>query len=809
MLKNYFFIALRNIFKYKIYSLINIVGLAVGITCTILILLYVTDEISFDKFHSKADRIYRVIEYIDPAERSSSLPFPTSEAMLTDFPNYIENSVRFFNFQTSTLTIEYAPENGQRLLFNEPHIFFADSTFFKVFDFKLLQGNPNEVLNKPDLVLVTKSTAQKYFGNDDPVGKRIRFEGQTELTVAGVLEDTPSNSHFKFDFIISFATLDQFGFTGNNGGFNWYWNPCWTYITLKEGVNPKTLQDQFPDFVQKYFHPAIKDLTRLELQPLTDIHLYSNLDYEIAANSDVTLVYIFGIIAVFILAIAGINFINLSTARSMKRAREVGVRKVMGALPQQLIGQFLAESVLFSLIAILLAIPFVYLFLPGLNALAAKQISFTFITSGVFWAALFSIVVLVGLVGGIYPALFLSSFQPVKVLAGKVGKLGSGAMLRKLLVVAQFAISGILIIGTIITYNQLNHLRSANLGFDKDQVLLLPIQRTPIGGQQYYQFVDRMKNSENIIQVSAGNMVMGTETQTASYIIEGKDKEIMMSTYFVEPDFGKTLGMEFIAGRDFSTEFASDTASGIGGVIINESFLKLAGWNTDNALGKRVTGTLEGEMRVIGVVKDFHYTSLRQPVAPFLFVINPNSQARQFFRSFAYIRIKGNNYKNAIANIESIFKDYVPNRPFEYSFLDEKINSQYKGEDSLGKIATVFSLMAIFVACLGLFGLSSFTAEQRTKEIGIRKVVGASVGTIVMLLSKQFLILVAVANLIAWPSAFYLMNLWLSNFQTRTSIDLLPFITAAVFTFVIAFATMSFQAIKAAQANPVKSLKYE
>lgn len=808
LLKNYFFIALRNIFKYKIYSFINIVGLAIGITCTILILLYVTDEISFDKFHSKADRTYRVIEYIDPAERSSSLPFPTSQAMLTDFPEYIENSVRFFNFQASTLAMEYAPENGQRVQFNEPNIYFADSSFFKVFDFNLLQGNPEDVLNKPFLVLVTQSTAKKYFGNDDPIGKTLRFEGQNDLTVAGILEDPPTNSHLKFDFLISFVTLNQLGF-GPALTQNWYWNPCWTYITLKEGVSPATLQDRFPDFVQKYFHPAIKDMTRLELQPLTKIHLYSNLDYEMAANSDVTLVYVFAIIAIFILVIAGINFINLATARSMKRAREVGVRKVMGALPKQLIGQFLAESVVFSLIAIILAIPFVYLFLPGLNSIAAKEISFTFITSGVFWLALLAIIVLIGIVGGIYPALFLSSFQPVKVLSGKIGKVGSGAMLRKLLVVAQFAISGILIIGTIITYNQLNHLRNANLGFDKDQVVLVPIQRTPVTAR-YYQFKDRIKTDPNVLSVSAGNMVMGTETQTSSYIIEGKDKEIMMSTYFIEPEFASTLGMDFIAGRDFSSDFASDTAQGVGGVVVNETFIKLAGWNdAETAIGKRVTGTLEGELRIVGVVKDFHYTSLRQPVAPFLFVLNPNRQARQFFRSFLYVRIKGNNYKSAIAEIENVFSDYVPGRPFEYFFLDERINSQYKAEDSLGKIATVFSFMAIFVACLGLFGLSSFTAEQRTKEIGIRKVVGASVSTIVFLLSKQFLLLVAVANLIAWPTAYYVMNYWLSDFQTRIEISIVPFIIAAVFTFVIAFATMSFQAVKAAHTDPVKSLKYE
>jgi len=807
LLKNYFFIALRNILKHRIYSLINIIGLAVGITYTILILLYVTDEISYDRFHSKSDRIYRVIEFIDPAERSSSLPFPTSQALVTDFPNLIESSVRLFNFQASTLAMEYRPENGQPVQFNEPNIFLADSTFFEVFDFKLAQGNVKEVLNKPLSILLTQEMANKYFGNENPVGKILRFEGQTDMTVTGVLENTPTNSHFQFDFLISFSSLNQLGI-GPGINQNWYWNPCWTYIVLKEGIKPEELESKFKDFVQKYFHPAIKDQTRLALQPLNDIHLYSHLDYEIETNSDVTLVYIFAIIAVFILVIAGINFINLATARSMKRAREVGVRKVMGALPNQLIGQFLAESVLFSLFAIILAIPFVYMFLPGLNALAHKEIAFTFITNGYFWAALLLIVILVGLVGGIYPAMFLSSFQPVKVLSGKIGKIGSGATLRILLVVAQFAISGILIIGTIITYNQLQHLRKANLGFDKEQVVLIPIQRSPIVFQ-YDQFKDRILRNENIISASVSNMVMGTETQTASYVFEGQAKDIMISTYYTEPDFGKTLGMTILAGRDFSYEYA-DTANGEGGVIINESFLKLSDWKTpEEAINKRVSGTLEGDMKIIGVVKDFHYTSLRQPIAPFLFVMQPNPQGRLFARAFVYVRIKPEGFENAMADIENIFKEFVPSRPFDYLFLDERIDNLYKAEDSLGKVATVFSFMAIFVACLGLFGLSSFTAEQRTKEIGIRKVVGASVGTIVMLLSKQFLILVAVANLIAWPAAYYVMNLWLSNFQTQIKIDISPFIIAAVFTFVIAFATMSFQAIKAAQTNPVKSLKYE
>ncbi|OGU34340.1 MAG: hypothetical protein A2068_00940, partial [Ignavibacteria bacterium GWB2_35_6b] len=534
----------------------------------------------------------------------------------------------------------------------------------------------------------------------------------------------------------------------------------------------------------------------------------SNLDYEIEVNNDVSLIYIFMVIAFFILLIAIINFINLSTARSIKRAREVGVRKVLGASPKQLVGQFLSESIIVTLISIAISIPLVNLFLPGLNDLALKNLSFSFITNGIFWALLFLLVILVGLLGGIYPALFLSSFKPVNTLSGKINKIGGGAFLRKLLVVSQFAVSGILIIGTIITYKQLNHLKNVNLGFDKEEVIILPIDRSEIA-RSYDRFRDRILQNKNIKSVSVANMIMGTETNSSRYVVPGNETEIPLNTYWVLTDFGKTLGMSFLAGRDLNSTFA-DTATGNGGVIVNESFVKFMGWeNPENAIGEKVKARADGEIEIKGVVKDFYFASLKESIAPMILLLRPVPARRLFHMKYIYVRVNTENLDEVISSIEKTFKEIEPSRAFSYSFLDEKINSIYKAEDSLGKVATVFSMMAIFVACLGLFGLSSFTAEQRTKEIGIRKVVGASVGTIVMLLSKQFLILVAVANLIAWPAAYYVMSLWLSNFQSQTEIDLFPFATAAIFTIVIAFATMSFQAVKAAQANPIKSLKYE
>ncbi|MGD8778034.1 MAG: ABC transporter permease [Ignavibacteria bacterium] len=807
MLKNYFLIALRNLLKYKAFSLINILGLTIGITCTILIFLYVQDEISYDEYHSKAGRIFRITEDIEPSERSASMPFPVAEALKTDFPDMVESYVRLFDFQTPTFVVEYENSSGQRTQVNEPNIFYADTTLFEVFDFKLLRGNPVDAFANPNSALLSESTAKRYFGNENPVGKIIRLDGQFDINVTGVVEDTPKNTHFKYDILLTMTTLRTVA-PGLLQFANWYWNPCWTYIVLSKNTNPEDLKAQFPEFINKYFRQAIKDLVKMDLQPLTDIHLYSHRDFEITANSDVTLVYIFSIIAVFVLIIAAINFINLSTARSIKRAREVGVRKVMGAVKSQLIYQFLAESVLISIIAIIVSIPLVYLTLPALNALAVKQIEFSLLSNFPLWVSLFAIIIVIGFFAGLYPALFLSAFQPVKVLSGKIDKLGAGAFLRKTLVVSQFAVSIFLIVGTIITYNQLKHLRNANLGFDKEQVILIPSARSSLL-PRYQQFKDQIELHENIKSVSASNMIIGAETQSATYTYEGRETQQQISAYFIRHDFIKTTGIELLAGRGFTKDFAVVDDSNAN-VVVNESFVKKAGWgDPQSAIGKRLQGTLEGELRIIGVVNDFHFNPLRQPIGPFIMNLGPNIQSRNFFTNFIYVRLATENFSSTIDFLETKFKEFVPERPFEYFFLDDRLNRLYQAEDSLGKVATVFSFFAIVVACLGLFGLASFTAEQKTKEIGIRKVIGATVSNIVMLLSKQFIILILIANVIAWPVAYFVMDLWLQDFTTQIEIDLIPFILAALFTFVIAFLTMSYQAIKAALTDPVKSIKYE
>lgn len=807
MLKNYISIAVRSLLKYKAYSFINVIGLAVGIACTLVILLYVQDELSYDKYHEKSERTYRIIQDIEPVERSASVPVPLRDAIVNDYPHLVDDAVRFFTFQNNTQAMEYLIEGGDKLQFNEPNAFLVDSTVFNIFDWEIVKGDAENPLSAPLSLVITESTAQRYFGDEEAVGKIIRWNGGADLNVTAVMKDIPKNSHFKIDMLISMTTIQQAlnGFLNQN----WYWNPAWTYITLKEGVKPEQLEEQFPAFIDKYFtNVSYGPASSLMLQPLTDIHLYSHRDYEITTNSDVSLVYIFSIIAFMILLIAGINFVNLATARSIKRAKEVGVRKVLGAEKSQLIRQFLAESVLVSIVAIIVALPLIYLILPFVNGIAQKELSVNLFGNFVLWGGIIISVLLVGFASGMYPALFLSSFQPVKVLGGKVERMGGGSLLRKALVVGQFTVSIILIVGTIITFNQLSHLRTANLGFDQEHVIVVPVQGANFVFQgRFLQFRDQLLQHKNISSVSAANMIAGTETQTSNYVLEGKTEEEaeMFNTYFVHHDFVKTMGVNVLAGRGFDYEYAAaDTAA----IVINETLMRYWGYdNPEEVLNRRISGTIEGNMRVIGVIEDFHFKSLREPIGNF--VLTSRAQNRNFFVNYVYVRVQPQNVQETLGFMEQTLASFAPERAFDYFFLDERIDRLYQAEDALGKISTFFAIMAIVIACLGLFGLSAFTAEQKTKEIGIRKVVGASTGNIVILLSKQFLKLIVVANLIAWPTAYYVMNMWLQDFSTRIEINFIPFVLAAVFTFLIAFFTMSFQAIKAAHVDPVKSLKYE
>lgn len=801
MLKNYFKLAVRNLLKHRGYSLINVVGLALGITCFVVILLFIQDEISYDHYHEHADRIYRVAEILEPAENSSSQPFSVAPTLLNDFPGMVEQAVRFFNMQAPSLTLEYGPEKR----FNEPRLFFADSTVFKVFTFPFLRGNPETALHEPNATVVTESMARKYFGNEEPMGKILRFEGEHDLHVTGILQDVPANFHFKFDFLVSFSTLRNILGAEPQG---WYWNPNWTYILLTEGTTPEMLEAQFPAFVDQYFPEIIKDKATLYLQPLTDIHLHSHLDFEIEPNSDIAYVYIFSVIAAFVLLIACINFMNLATARSAKRAREVGMRKVLGAYRGQLIRQFLGESLVMALVAVLVAVPLIVFSLPVLNAFLNKSIAFDLggnpaLLLGLLGAALF-----VGLVAGVYPAFVLSAFEPLQVLKGKLnlGRFNVDAILRKGLVTFQFAISVMLIIGTTIAYSQLRYVQDAHLGFDEEQIVMAPILRTNLM-PQYDSFKQQLLQHNNIRHVTIAEDVLGSKYQTHSFMPEGATQPEQFHRLMVRPDFIHTFGLELVAGRTFSEEFATDDSMA---VIINETMVRRLNWGRpEAAVGREFVAAPDNRHFVVGVVKDFNYASLHNPISPFVLDIPDTPGAQSFFGRYLAIRIVPKDFSGTLGYVQQKWSEFLPNRPFEYFFMDEKLDKLYRAEENLGQVAGTFSLFAIFVACMGLFGLASFTAEQRTKEIGVRKVLGASVLQIFLNLSREFLKLVTAGILVAWPVSYLLASSWLQSFAYRTDIGILPFVAAALVALLTAWSTVSYQALKAAVANPVRALRYE
>ena len=808
MFRNYLSVALRNLLKHKVHSTINVLGLAIGLASFVLIFLYVKDELSYDRYHSKADRIYRVTAEIVGAENSSSMPFPAGHTLLADFPNFVEETTRFFNFQVPTVAISHAGENGDVLRFNESRFFMTDSTVFRVFDWKMLKGDVNTALTVPNTMVITESTARKYFGDDEALGKTLRLEqnGNLDFEVVGVLEDVPKNSHFEFDILASLATTDQFSPNGqpfqNN---NWFWNPVWTYVVLQENADVATFESFFPEFVDKYWPQAIKADAIVSLQKLTDIHLNSNLDFEIAPNSDVAYVYIFSVIAFFILFIACINFMNLTTARSGQRSREVGMRKVLGAMRPQLVRQFLSESVLLAVLATIVAVPLVYLALPGLNSFADKALAFNPLGDPALVLGLVGVSLLVGSVSGLYPALFLSSFQPAHVLKGslRIGQASLSTFFRKGLVVVQFGISIMLIVGTVVAYNQLGYMKEKDLGFEEEQVVLVSIAGSGLT-QQYRAFKDQALQHAGITDMTIVHDIPGSKYQTNSYTVEAQADPLQFPVLWVHDDVVETLKMDLVAGRGYSEEFPADSSSSI---MINEAMVEALGFGTaEETLGRRITAN--GLTReIVGVVEDFHYASLHSEIAPFVLERFANPGQLNFFGRYLAVRFSPGDVSGTLAFLEEKWNAFIPGRPFEYAFLDSELDQLYTGETTLGKVATTFSILAIFVACLGLFGMAMFTAERRTKEIGIRKAMGASTTGIVGLLSQESVKLVVVAFVIACPLAWVAINRWLDTFTYHTEVGFWPFAIAGMIVLSIAWLTVSAQSIRAAMANPVDSLQ--
>ena len=805
MISSYLKIALRSLWNKKAFASINIFGLAIGLATCMLILLFVQHELSYDRFNKNADRIFRVTIHgriggndINIAGASA----PAGPALMRDYPG-VEAYTRLSTNGT------FLVKNGEKR-FLEERITFTDSNFFNFFSIPLLKGDANSVLKEPKTIVLTKSMALKYFGSNDPIGKSLDLGNIGLFRVTGVCEDVPSNSHFHYDFFGSMKSITL--------GEKWLSSGAHTYVLLHKGYPAEKLLAQMPQLVRKYVGPEIQEFLGMSydeylrkgdklgfgLQPLTDIHLTSNLENELEGNSNIKYIYIFTAIAAFILLIACINFMNLSTAGSAGRAKEVGVRKVMGSVRQQLMAQFLIESVLVTLFALLVAFGLVVLLLPGFNNLAGKQFDLQAILNARMVAYALAGCLIVGLLAGSYPAFFLSAFRPVAVLKGSIQAGVKSGWLRNTLVTIQFVVSVAMIIGTTVVYQQLRFIQNKNLGFNKDQVLIL--HDTYLLGDKAKTFKEQLRNLSAVSSVTlagyipAGNSNNGTDGFLPESA-ENNGTPYRFTTYQVDEDYLKTLGIGLVTGRNFSKSFGGDSAS----VLINEAAAKQLGWK--DPIGKRLmtvgNGTPESRRTytVVGVTKDFHFRSMHERIAPLV----------MFYGGDRYqiaVRIKTNDIPGLIKTLEKTWKATSDN-PFAYSFLDERFNNMYESEQRVGKLFGIFAGLAVVIACLGLFGLAAFTTLQRTKEIGVRKVLGASVLSIVSLLSKDFVKLVGIAIVIASPLAWYGMNQWLSDFAYKINIEWWVFPLAGVLAVGVALLTVSFQSIKAALTNPVKSLKRE
>lgn len=806
MIRNYLKIAIRSLWRNKSFSAINIFGLAVGIATCLIIMLYVNNELGYDRYNEKANRIVRV--YFqgnvqgEKMKESSVMP-PVAQTLKADYPE-VEAATRIREYGTPKLV--YGNKS-----FKDDNFAFVDSNFFQVFTLPLIKGDAKVALLEPNSIVITKALARKYFGNEDPMGKVIAFKDgkNAACKVTGIIDKVPANSHFHFEIFASMSSLPE------SREPTWMSSNFFTYLVLKEGYDYKKLEAKLPQVVQKYMGPQMLQAMGMtlsqfrkngndisfHLQRLTDIHLHSDFPGDLTATGDIRYVYIFGAIAVFMLLIACINFMNLSTAGASTRSREVGIRKVLGSLKLQLVRQFLLESILITTFALVLAIVFIYLALPVFNELANQNLTLSFVDHPLLIPGLLLFILLVGVLAGSYPAFYLSSFKPVAVLKGKFVS-GKGSIgLRSGLVVFQFFISIILIVSTTVVYNQLSYIQHKALGYNKDQVLILP--DTWMLGKNQEVFRQQLQNDPRVASISASRYLPAGPSDNNNFFVSPEDKPAQMVKtlrYGVDENYIHTLGIQLQMGRNFSREFSTDSSA----VIINETAANVFGWG-DNPIGHNIFRDDHGNRttyHVIGVVKDFHFRSLHQRISPLVMSLEADAGT-------LIVKLKTKDIAGLTEILKKSWMKFGAEDPLAFSFLDERFNNTYRAEQNTGSILAIFAALTIFVACLGLFGLATFTARQRNKEIGIRKVLGATVSSIVSLLSKDFLKLVAIAFIIATPIAWYIMNKWLQDFEYRITITWWIFALAAAAAVVITLFTVSLRAVKAALSNPINSLRTE
>ncbi len=818
MLKNYFVSAYRSIINNKFYSILNIFGPAIGITCAILILLYVKEELTFDKHFSNYDRIYRLESDFNISGKptlAGLTPIPMAPTLKDEYPE-IKEFTRFAGFGISDILFTY-----NDLKFFEDQLYFVDSTIFKVLDYDFILGSPDDALNEPNTIVITESFASKYFGSENPIGEVLNSSNFGDFRVTGVIKDVPANSHLKFDCLLSMATIVEL--TGvdnfNSRSAPSFWNiSAFSYILLDENASIETLLDKFSGFYDKYMSALgnqINATFRLMATRIDKVHFGAKLEFDLPTGN-ISYILIFSLVGVFMLLIASLNYMNMATARSTNRAKEVGIRKVVGAGKGYLIRQFISESMVLVVIALILALIATMFILPSFNVLTDKALKIGSLFEPVTFILILLIALFVGLVSGSYPAFFLSSFSPVEVLQSNVNPRQGKGILRKILVVFQFAISGALIICTIIVSGQQRYIRNKDLGMNKDNVMIIPLRDTAfINTNKIPTFKDEMLKLPEITGVASSQLVPPLMASKVVFWIE-KDSnmvELATSVSAVDHDFIDVMQMTIVEGRNFDRSMTSDATQAF---IVNKAAVKSFGWG-DNPIGKRVqfgldpnTGQAQRDGTVIGVVKDFHFTSIHNAIEPFIFILNVVNQ-------YLYVRISSDNVPATVEKVKNIYDDLGSTLPFNYFFFGERINEMYTAENKLNSLFNIFSIMTIFIACLGLLGLASYVTEQRSREIGLRKIMGASVTQIVQLLNKNFLVLVLISNLVSWPVSFYAMDKWLEDFAYHMKFGLSPFVwntliafvVSLVITLIVALVTISFISIKAAHANPVNTVTRE
>ena len=799
MVKNHLKIAYRNFIRQKMFSFINIASLIVGLACGILVLLFVRYELSYDKYHKDAGNVYRAVrEHQGELTWSNSSEHPLAAALKQDFPEVLKATRVKKNDEVGV--VEYGSKR-----FYEEGVYFVDQDFLEIFTLPLLSGNDSTALVEPFSVLITQEMAEKYFADEEPLGEVIQInewysEKKHNYQITGVLTNIPENSHFTFDFLISYNSLYSLKRGGKDSVETWSYFEPKTYIKLASSAIPADLEGKFPAFLRKYKgEESASEI--IHLQPLTDIHLGGNLKFELENNSDMRIIYIFSSIAFFIMLIACLNYINLSVARSKKRAIEVGVRKVVGANKAQLIRQFLVESTAFSFVALLISFIFVDLAWPAFGVLIGRELSSNPVQNPDMALVLVGIAVITGFFSGSYPAFYISSFQPIQIIKGTL-RIGSksSAFFRNSLVVGQFIVSIVLIICTFVIHDQLDYIKNRNLGFDKDQIITMyaldgNLKRNP------EPFKQELSGTPNVLGISASLDLPTTIRRTSSlvWVDEGEERQSEFYYTFVDSDYFDVYDMEIIKGRNFSEDFPTNKNQAL---VINETASKNLGW--ENPIGRKIKSH-GSEWTVIGIVKDFHFESLHSKIEPMIFIALNTNRGLDYFS----VKVSPIDLPKTLGIIQEKWERFSPEFPFQYYFLDERIDKVYKAEQRFGKSFNIFTIIALLIASMGLIGLASFITEEKRKEISVRKILGADFKSIIFLLANEYLKCIAVAVVIAWPVGYFIMNRWLKNFAYRTNLGVEIFILSGLLALVFALLTVSYQSVKAAVANPVDSLRYE